>query len=48
MPAKCKYCGEQISIPYLFYYRIRYGRLPECEGCGADDDTLEVRTNRKR
>lgn len=42
MPAVCRYCGEEIGFLYLLYHRIRHGRLPECEGCGADDDTLNL------
>lgn len=42
MPAECKYCGESISVWYLLYHKLRYGSFPECGGCGADDDTLEV------
>ncbi|AGM11499.1 hypothetical protein M199_gp167 [Halogranum tailed virus 1] len=43
MPAKCKYCGYEMSIWTLIWERIKSGAIPVCPGCEANDETVEVR-----
>lgn len=46
MPIECKYCGYEESFWNLFWTKLTTGHFPECEGCGADDDTLEIALDR--
>lgn len=44
MPAVCKHCGHEQSIPWLLWNTFvsgDFGIPPNCPGCGADDNTIE-------